>query len=85
VTKKQIKVEVSFASERPVSFTIKLNFYDSNGRSFSINVSGTADTHTFTMIENERNGGQWPSSVEKSCQFLRHYINSVGHLAEELY
>jgi len=50
VTKKQIKVEVSFLSDKPTSFTIKLNFYDNNGRFFSINVSGTADTHTYTMI-----------------------------------
>jgi len=51
VTRKQIKVELSFASDKPVSFTVKLNFYDNSGRSFPINISGTADTHTFTLID----------------------------------
>ena len=50
VTRKMIKVEVAFMSEKPISFTVKLNFYDSSGRSFSINVSGTTDVHTFTLI-----------------------------------
>jgi hypothetical protein len=43
VTKKQIKVEISFSSEKPVSFTVKLNFHDNNNRTFTINISGTAD------------------------------------------
>jgi len=63
VTKKQIKVEVSFVSEKPISFTIKLNFYDNNGRFFSINVSGTTDTHIFTMIEQDRGNAQWGSNL----------------------
>lgn len=82
VTKKQIKVEVSFVSEKPISFTIKLNFYDNNGRFFSINVSGTADTHIFTMIDQDKSNAQWGCNLEKSCQFLRHYINNTGHLTE---
>ncbi len=51
VTRKQIKVEVSFMSEKPVSFTVKLSFFDNNGRTFTINVSGTADSHTYTIID----------------------------------
>lgn len=50
VTKKQIKVEVSFISDKPVSFTLKLNFHDANNRTFTINVSGTADSTTYTLL-----------------------------------
>ncbi len=82
VTKKQIKVEVTFVSDKPISFTIKLNFYDNNGRFFSINVSGTADTHTYTMIDQDRNNAHWDSNLEKSCHFLRYYINNTGYLTE---
>ena len=85
VTRKQIKVEVSFVSEKPVSFTVKLNFFDNSGRAFSINISGTADTHTFTLINQEKIIGSESSSLEKSCQFVRHYINSTGQLPDELY
>lgn len=77
VTKKQIKVEVSFVSDKPVSFTLKLNFHDSNNRSFTINVSGTADSSTFNLLEAERN----PQCIEKSCIFLKHFINNTAHLS----
>lgn len=52
VTKKQIKVEISFSSDKPVSFTLKLNFHDTNNRAFTINVSATADSNTYTLLEN---------------------------------
>ncbi len=51
VTKKKIKVEVSFKSDKPISFTVKINFYDSNNRAFTMPVSGTADNCIYTMIE----------------------------------
>lgn len=85
VTKKQIKVELSFVSDKPVSFTVKLNFYDSNGRAFPINVSGTADSHTYTFIAQDSNPTTFAAEVDRSCQFLKHYINSTGHLVDELY
>ena len=76
VTKKQIKVEVSFIYDRPVSFTLKLNFHDANNRTFTINVSGTADSSTYTLLEGEKN----PLAVEKSCNFLKHFLNNTVHL-----
>ena len=88
VTRKQIKVELSFISDKPVSFTVKLNFFDSNGRTFPIVVSGTADTHTYTLIdpfptlEQEKSNEQWVSHLEKSCQFVKHYLNSTGQLQD---
>jgi carbon monoxide dehydrogenase subunit G len=63
VTRKQIKVEVSFVSEKPISFTVKLNFFDNNGRSFLINISGTADTHTFTLLDSEKNNANWAANL----------------------
>jgi hypothetical protein len=85
VTRKQIKVEIGFASEKPVSFTVKVSFFDNNGRSFTINVSGTADTQVFTLIDQDRGTAGWGANLEKSCQFMRHYINTIGHLPDELY
>lgn len=72
-------------SEKPVSFTVKLSFFDNNGRTFTINVSGTADSHTYTIIDQQRNTSGWGASLQKSCQFLKYYINSTGHLADQLY
>jgi hypothetical protein len=51
VTKKQIKVEISFISDKPVSFTLKINFYDNTNRYFTVNVSGTADNCIYTLID----------------------------------
>lgn len=84
VTKKQIRVEVGFVADRPVSFTLKLTFHDATGRAFPINVSGTADTHVLTLLEQPQNTQNFPQAVDKSCQFLKHYINSAGQLPEEL-
>lgn len=54
VTKKKIRVEVSFKSDKPISFTVKINFYDSSNRIFTIPVSGTADNCVYTNIYDEK-------------------------------
>lgn len=54
VTKKKIKVEVSFKSDKPISFTVKLNLYDANNRVFSLPISGTSDNCIYTIIQDER-------------------------------
>jgi hypothetical protein len=40
VSRKKIKVEVSFKSEKSISFTSKIEFTDENSRSYFIFVSG---------------------------------------------
>ena len=47
VTKSKIKVEVSFKSNKPLSFTTKLEFFD-DSRSYTIPISGTTDNCLFT-------------------------------------
>lgn len=41
-------MELSFAYNKPVSFTKKLDFYDNDGRAYSIPISGTTDNCLLT-------------------------------------
>lgn len=38
-------------SDKPISFTIRIDFYDHNNRVFSLPVSGTADNCMFTFLD----------------------------------
>ena len=49
ITKKSLLVELSFKSEKPISFTYKIDFYDHHNRVFSIFASGTADNSLYTI------------------------------------
>lgn len=51
ITKKSIPVEITFVSDKPISFTAKVDFYDHHNRVFSILVSGTADNCLYTIPE----------------------------------
>ena len=81
VTKKNIRVEIIFIADKPISFTAKLQFYDSTNRTFTLALSGTADEHTYTLLDHEKT----PIGIDKSCQFLRHYLNSCGQFSEDLF
>jgi len=48
VSRKKIRVEITFVSEKPMSFTTKIELVDENSRQYSIPVSGTADNCIFT-------------------------------------
>ena len=50
VTKEKMSVEVSFISNRPVSFTTKVDFMDLEGKKYSIPISGTADNCLLTVF-----------------------------------
>ena len=50
VTKQKIAAEVSFQSERPVSFTIPIEFFDLDGKKYTIPVSGTSDNCLLTVF-----------------------------------
>jgi len=78
-------VEVSFKSDKPISFTVKINFYDSNNRAFSLPVSGTSDNCIYTMIEDEKYANNVEYEIEKDCSFLKYYINSIGCLDDSIY
>lgn len=49
ITKKSIPIQLSFKSEKPISFTLKVDFYDHHNRVFSIFVSGTADNSLYSL------------------------------------
>lgn len=49
ITKKSITVAVTFKSDKPISFTLKIDFYDHHNRVFSIFVSGTADCSLYAI------------------------------------
>ena len=46
--KSELKCEVKFSSNKPVTFTTKLIFYDKAGQQFPIQVAGTTDNCIFT-------------------------------------
>ena len=46
--KSELKCEVRFSSNKPVTFTTKLIFYDKAGQQFPIQVAGTTDNCIFT-------------------------------------
>lgn len=50
VTKQKIAAEVTFVSERPVSFTIPIEFIDLDGKKYTIAVSGTSDNSLLTVF-----------------------------------
>jgi hypothetical protein len=43
VSRKKIRVEIQYKSDKPQSFTTKIEFTDENSRCYSIPVSGTTD------------------------------------------
>lgn len=48
LAKDRLPVDVVFASARPLSFTASLDFLDEAGRSFSLPVTGAADSCSLT-------------------------------------
>ena len=47
-SKTELKCEVKLLSEKPISFTTRLIFYDTEGKQYPIMVSGTSDNCIFT-------------------------------------
>jgi hypothetical protein len=48
LAKDKLPVDVCFSSSRPLSFTAMLNFLDESGRTFSLPVTGAADSCSLT-------------------------------------
>lgn len=48
ITRNKLKIEVSFSSPKPVSFTVRLELYDESDRCYDITLSGTADNSLLT-------------------------------------
>lgn len=48
VTRNRIKVEATFSSKKPLSFTTRVEFKDETGRVYPIYISGTTDNCLFT-------------------------------------
>lgn len=51
ITKKRIKVEAAFKHDKPLSFTLNVEFYDENNRMYSLPISGTTDNCSYTIQE----------------------------------
>lgn len=49
ITKKKIKVEVTFKHDRPLSFTLNVEFYDDSNRVYTLPISGTTDNWMYTI------------------------------------
>lgn len=48
LTKINLRVEVTFSSKKSLSFSTNIEFKDTNGNTYTIPVSGTADNCLFT-------------------------------------
>ena len=48
ITRKRIKVEAVFKHDRPLSFTLNVEFYDENNRVYTLPISGTTDNCIYT-------------------------------------
>jgi hypothetical protein len=48
ITKNKVKVEATFSSKKPISFTTRIEFYDDSERCYEIAISGTSDNSLFT-------------------------------------
>lgn len=48
ITKNRMKVQAVFKTSKTLSFTTKIEFYDDNGRIYTLPVSGTSDNCLFT-------------------------------------
>lgn len=66
--KSRIPVEVSFISDKPISFTAILDFLDEEGNKFSIPIAGTADNSLFTVF----------SFIQTHADFLKLELDENG-------
>ena len=48
ITKNRLKIQAFFKSNKPLSFTTRIEFYDDTGRIYTIPISGTSDNCLFT-------------------------------------
>ncbi len=48
ITRRKLRLDITFISDKPISFTSKIEFVDENSRQYSIPVSGTSDNCIFT-------------------------------------
>ena len=48
ISRKKLRVEILFKSDKPLSFTTKMEIVDSNSRVYQIPISGTADNCILT-------------------------------------
>ncbi|KAL4498636.1 hypothetical protein ABPG72_019754 [Tetrahymena utriculariae] len=65
ITKNKIKVEATFSSKKPISFTTRIEFYDDAERSYDIQISGTTDNSLFTNYSYfQRYAGEFKIDLE---------------------
>ena len=48
ITKNKLKVEAKFSYKKPISFSVPVEFYDDQNRSYQIIISGTSDNCLMT-------------------------------------
>lgn len=65
ITRNKLRVEVTFSSKKPVSFTSRLEFYDDQDRCYDLTVSGTADNCMLTCAPYfQRSEGEYKIELE---------------------
>jgi hypothetical protein len=92
VTKKTLRVEAGFFYKKPISFTLRLEFYDDENRVYSIPISGTTDNSLLTLHGTERRFqllvGQYvarpPVEVDQDCEFLTRFLNNTYFIGNPL-
>jgi len=85
VTKQRIPAEVTFLSSRPISFTTRLDFFDSENNRYSIPLSGTADNSlltAFPFIQRNPEEVRFELSDSGAVQLLQE-VESDAELASE--
>ena len=70
--KKEINCEIRFISQKPLSFTTKLIFFDREGQQFPIQVAGTTDNCIFT------NYSFFQITDKNSYEFVMEKDNSIN-------
>jgi hypothetical protein len=84
ITKNKIRVEARFHYKRPISFSIPVEFFDENQRTYSIIISGTTDNCIFTnyqFIQRMSNTQECSFQLDDKyqIQYLENDVNSVDY------
>eukprot|EP00002_Diphylleia_rotans_P025649 TRINITY_DN5079_c0_g1_i5.p1 TRINITY_DN5079_c0_g1~~TRINITY_DN5079_c0_g1_i5.p1 ORF type:complete len:2913 (-),score=444.38 TRINITY_DN5079_c0_g1_i5:284-9022(-) len=89
-TKSHLPVEVTFISKKPMSFTAKVEFLDSDGNRFSISITGASDNSLLSLqpylvagpelYEIVHKPGKPPMLHERSSPSLDGHIIEVGDM-----
>ena len=82
VTKPKLKIEVCFMSPRTMSFTTKIQFFDDQGRIYSVPISGTTDNcilTTFSYMQRSLDEFKITCEEESPIMLVDDFDNDSGY------